>query len=149
MNANQFLIAHQYGMSRAELEQLIKLERLCLVLCRFDEGRLLCPAQDAPEIVKRLESTGWGIRDVSPAGERLAQARIELARDATAQAIKEACKRGLVISDRVMFNESDCGGAFDGYRVISGDCHFEDQPEGAEYPPRTPMRYEDGQEEPL
>jgi hypothetical protein len=108
--ATAFILTHAYGMTRAELLQLAQLEPLCPVVCRFHEGRLVCAAQDATEIVKRLEASGWGVRDVAPALPRLEQARADATRAAQAAELRRQADA---------FNEADCGGAFDGFRVTS------------------------------
>lgn len=52
------------ALDRDALVATAQRERLRPILCRFDRGRLTCPAQDAIAIIDALEFAGWHCRDI-------------------------------------------------------------------------------------
>lgn len=52
-------------INKAELAQVAKENRLFPVLCRFDCGRFVTPAQDAAEFIRIIEASGHYVRDVT------------------------------------------------------------------------------------
>lgn len=114
---DQFIASLPAGfLNEAQLIELVTRERLCLVLARFHQGRLIAPAQDMAAIIASLEKDGWILRDVSIQSDRLDLARRKALIPAP---VPIPVQKRVTVSDSVIFNEADCGGAFDGRQVTS------------------------------
>lgn len=116
----------------AQAEELNKLDRLFPVLVRCGCNRFTCSVQYLKGMIICVEAGGDYVRDVSiPVGTEARQAAwVELG---TIEAVKYQAANlkaaGLVgqVSNkskasappRYHFNENDCGGVFDGNRVVS------------------------------
>jgi hypothetical protein len=124
-----FIQSRQPGgyLRNVDIPELIKLARLCPVLVRCGGCRFVCGSQDAPVLEKYIVAGGDYVRDVSFTGdsERYAAgwtpervpAQVErclVARATPKPGIKTV--RGRTNPD---FRESDCGGVFDGFGVVS------------------------------
>ena len=103
-------------LTRQDVDELSVVDRLHMVLVRCNAGRFTCPAQDALHFCKLVEHDGteW-VRDISfLAGDlwllTLAELRVQRDRDECRRVQRE-------VSDA--FNQSEYGGAFDGFAVTS------------------------------
>ena len=122
-------------LTEEQLPELVKLDRLHPVLVRCGGGRFTCGAQDVAHFLKCVTAGGDYVRDVSiPAGceERAAQWSAEplpqtLFRAANNRAEKlvgqepkrQARKYVDAWTRAAQFDESQCGGVFDGNQVTS------------------------------
>jgi hypothetical protein len=96
--------------------ELRSIDRLCPVLVRCQCVRFVCGVQDLETMIARMRAAGDEVRDVSVTSEVLEQARKFLA----VPAVKPwAISKAMHAPRAHAFNESDCGGAFDGNQVIS------------------------------
>lgn len=143
----EFIASTEMGFLKdSDMPQLIALDRLCPVLVRCSCGRFTCAAQDVPGFVK-LVSTGiigdgdkpgqQYVRDVSVTSGVLKDARGFMAAHKRHEDAKASGKvtgdayvvgqAGLATSSpqptRIRrgpgFDESQCGGVFDGHGVVS------------------------------
>lgn len=129
-------------LTEADLVELAELDRLRQCLCRFNNGRFLCAAQDVAHFVGIIEHSKeeW-LRDVSlPSSDPIfrgdyttnateafhrpmweANARREVRRKEPAYVDPDGNEHGSMrdVMQACQFNESDCGGAFDGFNVTS------------------------------
>lgn len=131
MNALQdFIASKPFGFIKStDMPALIKLDRLCPLLVRCGGCRFTCAAQDADKLMGAIIAAGDYVRDVSfPVGsiERAANWRSDCPvtpltmLPASFTAACKATKQVRHIGDyHAWFNESDCGGVFDGYSVTS------------------------------
>ena len=140
MNSLQSFIASKpMGfLTEADMAELIKLDRLCPVLVRCAGGRFTCAAQDAAHFIKCAKAGGDYVRDVSlPVGsiERAAgwvqeetiekvihRAAVTKAAGllAVAKPANQAARLARQTGDySAYFDESQCGGVFDGNQVTS------------------------------
>lgn len=123
MNALQtFLQSKPFGfITAADLPELIRLHRLCLCLVRTGCGRFMTPAQNVAHFLKCVEAGGDYVRDVSITSQEIVNA--EAWRPEPAPAPRPAAVPPVINprprAHRADFNEADCGGVFDGTRVIS------------------------------
>ena len=118
-------------LNETDINALAELDRMRLVLVRCNNGRFLCPAQNAAWFSDLLESTGkeW-VRDVSlPTSDPMYrgdyETRITVSPpfgpdrpDKTAKLRAWPAMAPSVLPP-ASFNEVDCGGAFDGFTVTS------------------------------
>lgn len=122
----------QCGFLRdTDIAELVKLDRLCQILVRCGGCRFTCAAQDVEHLEQCIKAGGDYIRDVSfPVGafERAASWQPDCpvtplsALPASFLAPRHTAgerAKARQLSDSVWFNESDCGGAFDGNQVTS------------------------------
>lgn len=136
MNAfEQFLQDKPNGfLNRAQLLELEKLHRLCLVVVRLRGlgGRFMCPAQNARVLMAYCERALDPVRDVSIHQSEIDRAPRWQPERPPAMPPNYTAGRGgrLTISltepekrqqipDNRFFDESACGGAFDGFTVTS------------------------------
>lgn len=142
MNAFQiFLVKNTENgfMTAAQVEELVKLHRLCPCLVRCGCCRFICAAQDVRYLSRAIHVVGDYVRDVCVTtteiknapqwrpepepGRQTGQASppppaaAQVA--AWEQSVKDNPPKRVEISDRVMFNEGDCGGVWDGFSVHS------------------------------
>jgi hypothetical protein len=112
-----FMGALKFGfISESQAKDLCRLDRLCQVLVRCQCVRFVCAVQDLSTMIARMRAAGDEVRDVSVTSEVLEQARKFLA----VPAVKPwAISKAMHAPRAHAFNESDCGGAFDGNQVIS------------------------------
>lgn len=135
----QFIQKHPGGfITDADMPKLIKLDRLCPLLVRCGNGRFTTAAQNVAHFIKCVEAGGDYVRDVSfPVGsmERAAdwseEPRLMIYHNAantkaagllaeTPANLKPKAPKGWRHFDTsTEFNESECGGVFDGHQVIS------------------------------
>jgi hypothetical protein len=129
----------------SDVVELAASDRLRQVLCRFNNGRFLCAAQDVAHFVGIIEHSkeDW-LRDVSlPTGDPIWRGdyttnateeihrpmrehnarREQIRRNEPAYVDPDGNPHGSMADVRracpAYFNESDCGGAFDGFTVTS------------------------------
>jgi hypothetical protein len=130
----QFIQSHSF-LRDTDLPALIALDRLCQVLVRCGGCRFTCAAQDVAHLVKCVSAGGDYVRDVSfPVGsfERAASWQPEPTyTDAWTRAAQQQPKfvrieekrinpkTGRIEYPGIFFDESQCGGAFDGNTVTS------------------------------
>jgi hypothetical protein len=116
-------------ITAAQMSELIKLDRLCPVLVRCGCGRFTCAAQDVAHFIKCVEAGGDYVRDVSlPVGsmERAANWAPEPASNIQHQATGTRAAGLLGVTPKHLranraayWDESQCGGVFDGHQVAS------------------------------
>jgi hypothetical protein len=129
MNALQTFIASKpCGFLRdTDMLALIALDRLCPVLVCCGGCRFTCAAQNLAHLEKCITAGGDYVRDVSfPTGSADRAANWVPEQSFTDQT---SAKEGTFLPARTRrqplrregpaFNESDCGGAFDGFTVTS------------------------------
>lgn len=130
MNTLQKFVEGNPYLTTTTMPELVRLDRLFPVLVRCGGCRFTCAAQDVEHLVKCISAGGDYVRDVSfPVGsfDRASGWRDQ---SATAQTMVRAVNNravGLVgsVPDRrrnahtVEFDESQCGGVFDGSQVTS------------------------------
>lgn len=136
MNAFElFLSTKPYGfLSESELAELVKLHRLCLCLVRLggSGGRFIAPAQNVAQLIQYAEKAGDYVRDVSVYSPEIANAhkwQAELTPEQLARLQRKVTEvyakpqpktvQKIRLSENTVFNEGDCGGAFDGTQVTS------------------------------
>ena len=119
-------------LSAKDLPQLIALDRLCPVLVRCSCGRFTCAAQDAPGFIALVKTGALGdgdgpgrqyIRDVSIPSNLYNEA-VNKVKAADAYVERVSISRRPPILERPQpgnrtFDESQCGGVFDGHGVVS------------------------------
>jgi hypothetical protein len=135
----QFITARPFGfVVAADMDELIALDRLLPVLVRCGGCRFTCPAQDVARIVTAILASGDYVRDIAVSALEVDRAREMCALAHAATKAREArgeCDRikrmesaGVIsrhetpvstFTQTSRFNESDCGGAFDGVGVVS------------------------------
>lgn len=114
------LASQGYFVTERDLPELIKLNRLCLLLVRCGQGRFLCPAQDLQHFMQCVEAGKDYVRDVSvPETERANAAywRGEETPHVNAGVINQHFKR--TAPDGHPRHGYDYGGSFDGSQVVS------------------------------
>jgi len=132
MNTLQAFIAGlDFGfLNEPQLKQLANLDRLHPVLVRCGGGRFTCPAQDAAHFIACVAGHGDYVRDVSvPAGslERAANWTdaedkfkvVYRAANSKAAQLTGDWKPGKLQRHPPGFDETQCGGVFDGHNVTS------------------------------
>lgn len=132
MNTLQtFIKSKPYGfLTNRDIETLIALDRLFPVLIRTSGCRLTCGAQYVVHIIQCLAKSGDWVRDVSlPVGsfERASDWQPEPAPQFKAEhpieRSSETAPDGLTFDGEASyscpFDESQCGGVFDGRQVTS------------------------------
>jgi hypothetical protein len=124
MNALQsFLATLPCGfLTEATLPELIKLDRLHPCLVRCGGCRFTCAAQCVPHLMKCVDAGGDYVRDVSiPAGceDRAAQWKCPESPVTPIAMTPAHFTRERKADYRREFNESDCGGVWDGFQVTS------------------------------
>lgn len=110
-------------LNETDINALAELDRMRLVLVRCNNGRFLCPAQNAAWFSDLLESTSkeW-VRDVSlPTSDPMYRGDCETSTTVEYHKLTNSVRRNLDPQPRpvVSFREADCGGAFDGFTVTS------------------------------
>ena len=144
----QFIASLEYAphLKDTDMPALEKLDRLCPVLVRCGGCRFNAAVQDAPIIIKALEAAGDYVRDVQFHGDIASRAASwkpeaqpegswslnrpkpaapyvdawtrEALPDAPAAEMKRArAQHARTVAD--YWDESQCGGVFDGHGVIS------------------------------
>lgn len=115
----------------SDIAQLKALDRLFQVLVRCGGCRFLCSAQDVDHLIKCVSAGGDYVRDVSfptDSLDRAASWHPECpvtpvstlpASFTAARPAKQPSKSWSINRGTPYFNESDCGGAFDGSQVTS------------------------------
>lgn len=120
-------------MTSRDLVRLVELDRLCPVLIRCGGCRFTCAAQDAAHLMACVKAGGDYVRDVSfPVGsDKRAAAWVHPHCPVTSlslvseeftkplPALRRVEIRPIRLSDTMPFDESECGGAFDGTQVTS------------------------------
>lgn len=125
MNALEtFLNSKPYGfLTSADMPELVKLDRLFQVLVRCGGCRFTCAAQDVAHLIKCIEAGGDYVRDVSlPVGWQSRAASWKPESQPAAAGSLNRPKSASIHPRRVCgpdFDESDCGGVFDGFGVVS------------------------------
>jgi len=97
-----------------DMPWLVERHRLCLLVVRFECGRFICPAQDLNVFLEPLEKAGLHLRDVS-----IAPAELEEARALVEKLRREKIRQAAITGHKIVFDERDCGGVFDGFTVSS------------------------------
>lgn len=106
-----------------KLPELINLHRLCRCVVRCGNCRFIAPAQDIPHLKKAIESIGDYVRDVSIYSFELDNAHNWQPEVRPAPFVKQ--KTVFTKTDNspvripIAFREEECGGVFDGNKVIS------------------------------
>ena len=131
MNAlENFIAARPFGfVTSADMPELIKLHRLCQLMVRCGAKRFICAAQDLNGMIAAVTAGGDYIRDVSITHSEQLRAptwRPEPEHGPTSSP-STLWAPGFPRKDsppdrripRNDFNESDCGGVFNGFGVIS------------------------------
>lgn len=132
MNAfEKFLSERPFGfVTVADMPELIQLHRLCQCLVRCGSRRFICAAQDVAGMIRAVEKDGDYVRDVAITSTEIEAAprwvrevvrvNIRHAMNAQTEAVSLA---GRAPSGpwcgEIHFDESECGGAFDGTQVSS------------------------------
>ena len=113
-------------LTEGELASLAELDRMRMVLVRCNNGRFLCPAQNVAWFTDLLESTSKEfVRDISlPASDPIFKGdyttRVTVDPPYSRDKFKDwPAMAPPAVSPPSSFNESDCGGAFDGFTVTS------------------------------
>lgn len=109
------------------MPELVKLHRLCQCLVRCGFGRFVCAAQDVAHFVKCIEAGGDYVRDISITGEEQKGAGqwVPEAQQWPKRQDPQAIAGAMPLPPRRVrgecheFNESECGGVFDGNQVTS------------------------------
>jgi hypothetical protein len=126
MNAFQkFLAAHPGGfITDADVAELIALDRLCPCLVRCGGVRFTCGAQYLGPMIAMVEQSGDYVRDVSVTAQAMELAAqwvpepgfVPVAKPPPATSARSAPR-----SNRpdTFWDESQCGGVFDGFQVAS------------------------------
>jgi hypothetical protein len=132
INALQkFLAGLPFGFITAnQMPDLIALDRLHPVLVRCGGGRFTCGAQDVAHFIKCVEAGGDYVRDVCVPAGSIERAAAWVAAPSVAKCVHQAANTkaaGLLgtVPDKVKssrapaWDESQCGGVFDGRQVTS------------------------------
>lgn len=115
MTADDFILnlpAGGFLDTPEELAELTRLERYCPVYFRLYEARFTCWVQYAQTMLDACRKADLSLRDICVTADRLDLAKAR-------RAELERVNRKRILSDSVMFNEAECGGAFDGRQVTS------------------------------
>jgi hypothetical protein len=118
----EFVGALKFGfISESQAKELCRLDRLCQVLVRCQCVRFVCAVQDLSTMIARMRAAGDEVRDVSVTSGVPEEARAYKALSASERFCRMHGKQycSACWFDGAPFNESDCGGAFDGNQVIS------------------------------
>ncbi len=125
MNAFQsFLSSRPFGfITTHDIDELVRLHRLCPVLVRCGGKRFVCAVQDVKAMIAAVEAAGDYVRDVSVTGEAIECADQWLPEaqhlPRSMPVLKPTTTKLLPAPKRAHFNEADCGGVFDGFGVVS------------------------------
>jgi hypothetical protein len=118
----EFLAAHPGGfITEKVVAELVALDRLCPCLVRCGGVRFTCGAQYLKTMIGMVEKSGDYVRDVSitaTAIETTAQWREEKSFP-TVLPIQSVRLKSVIIPDHKFWDESQCGGVFDGFQVTS------------------------------
>jgi hypothetical protein len=121
----EFIATRPFGfLVEADMPELIRLDRLFPCLVRCEMCRFTCAAQDVAHLIECVEACGDYVRDVSaPVGweKRAAEWKPEAVHiPVVYPPSKSSTPRIRLVSDcRPVFDESQCGGVFDGHQVTS------------------------------
>jgi len=126
MNAFQrFLAAHPAGFTTdADVAELIALDRLCPCLVRCGGVRFTCGAQYLKAMIAMVEKSGDYVRDVSITAQAMERAAQCVPEPSLVPVVKPSpATSGRSVSRSIrqdtFWDESRCGGVFDGFQVIS------------------------------
>jgi hypothetical protein len=130
----EFIQSLPCGFIRADqMPTLIALDRLHPCLVRCGNGRFTCGAQDVAHFIRCVEAGGDYVRDVSlPVGSaERAAAWVPEAPITPVSMLPQSFtdSRGTQFNrtqrntnpHKVVFNESDCGGVYDGINTVYSD----------------------------
>lgn len=131
MNAFQsFLSSRPFGfITTHDVDELVRLHRLCPVLVRCGGKRFTCAVQDVKAMIAAVEAAGDYVRDVSVSSQAIETADQWRAEPTSASnplfppmPVLKPTSVALLPAPkprRADFNEADCGGVFDGFGVVS------------------------------
>jgi hypothetical protein len=126
MNAFQRFLAARPGgfITDADVAELIALDRLCPCLVRCGGVRFTCGAQYLKAMIAMVEKSGDYVRDVSITAQAMEQAAQWVPEPSLVPLVKPSLAtsgRSVPRSNRqdTFWDESQCGGVFDGFQVTS------------------------------
>ncbi len=126
MNRFQHFLAARPGgfITDADVAELIALDRLCPCLVRCGGVRFTCGAQYLGRMIAMVEQGGDYVRDVSVTAQAIERAAEWVPEPSLVHVVKPSpatSGRSVPRSNRhdTFWDESQCGGVFDGFRVTS------------------------------
>jgi hypothetical protein len=125
LNAFQsFLSSRPFGfITTHDIDELVRLHRLCPVIVRCGCVRFTCAAQYLKAMLAMVEASGDYVRDCCVTAEAIEAADQWLPEaqhlPRSMPVLKPTTTKLLPAPKRSDFNEADCGGVFDGFGVVS------------------------------
>ena len=115
-----YMLTKPFGfVTDKDMPEVIRLARLVPLLVRCGGKRFVAPAQDVAAMIKAVEASGDYVRDVSFPAQEMDAARAAQAAYKPKLIDLEARRQERQAEYRLDFDESQCGGVYDGHGVTS------------------------------